>query len=67
MNNSQSAVMNMQQLQEAVYYGMLAAMSSSRQTNNTTSNKIEIKIGEETLFEVVRKTANSKGFDFANV
>ena len=66
VGSSQSAVMNMQQLQQAIYGGMVSALSTMQQVGgHETAQPITVKIGEDTLFEITRKSATRRGLDFA--
>lgn len=68
VGSSQSAVMNMQQLQQAIYGGMVSALSTMQQVGgHETAQPITVKIGEDTLFEITRKSATRRGLDFAKV
>lgn len=68
VGNGQSAVMNMQQLQQAIYGGMVSALSTMQQVGgHETAQPITVKIGEDTLFEITRKSATRRGLDFAKV
>lgn len=68
VGGGQSAVMNMQQLQQAIYGGMVSALSTMQQVGgHETAQPITVKIGEDTLFEITRKTATRRGLDFAKV
>lgn len=68
VGSGQSAVMNMQQLQQAIYGGMVSALSTMQQVGgHETAQPITVKIGEDTLFEITRKSATRRGLDFAKV
>lgn len=68
VGGGQSAVMNMQQLQQAIYGGMVSALSTMQQVGgHETAQPITVKIGEDTLFEITRKSATRRGLDFAKV
>lgn len=68
VGSNQSAVMNMQQLQQAIYGGMVSALSTMQQVGgHETAQPITVKIGEDTLFEITRKSATRRGLDFAKV
>lgn len=68
VGSGQSAVMNMQQLQQAIYGGMVSALSTMQQVSgHETAQPITVKIGEDTLFEITRKSATRRGLDFAKV
>lgn len=68
VGSGQSAVMNMQQLQQAIYGGMVSALSTMQQVGgHETVQPITVKIGEDTLFEITRKSATRRGLDFAKV
>ena len=68
VGSSQSAVVNMQQLQQAIYGGMVSALSTMQQVGgHETAQPITVKIGEDTLFEITRKSATRRGLDFAKV
>jgi hypothetical protein len=68
IGSGQSAVMNMQQLQQAIYGGMVSALSTMQQVGgHETAQPITVKIGEDTLFEITRKSATRRGLDFAKV
>lgn len=68
VGSGQSAVMNMQQLQQAIYGGMVSALSTMQQVGgHKTEQPITVKIGEDTLFEITRKSATRRGLDFAKV
>ena len=68
VGSSQSAVMNMQQLQQAIYGGMVSALSTMQQVGgHETAQPITVKIGEDTLCEITRKSATRRGLDFAKV
>lgn len=68
VGSGQSAVMNMQQLQQAIYGGMVSALSTMQQIGgHETAQPITVKIGEDTLFEITRKSATRRGLDFAKV
>lgn len=68
VGSGQSAVMNMQQLQQAIYGGMVSALSTMQQVGgHETAQPITVKIGEDMLFEITRKSATRRGLDFAKV
>lgn len=68
VGSGQSSVMNMQQLQQAIYGGMVSALSTMQQVGgHETAQPITVKIGEDTLFEITRKSATRRGLDFAKV